>query len=186
MRVSLQYRPSDDLAATVTVIRVSRRIMLIALFLCLVLLGAGVVQCLHLIPDRRGGWSGYGLRLIQLGGGGAVGCLWRLLSRKPVFVLDELGLTDHQTGLGLIPWSQVTGARMVHVGIMTYVCLNLVDAAEMRRKRGWAASRISNMRSQEAGAAENEVVLQMGPLDMGAGELLRRIERYRRADHGAK
>jgi hypothetical protein len=41
---------------------------------------------------------------------------WRTLDRRPRLIIDENGVTDPRSALGLIPWSQITSTRIRYMG----------------------------------------------------------------------
>jgi hypothetical protein len=51
----------------------------------------------------------------------------RLLVRRPVLVLADDGLHDHASGVGLVPWSEITGFSIVTVRGQRMLGVDVVD-----------------------------------------------------------
>ncbi|GGA37572.1 hypothetical protein GCM10010981_28410 [Dyella nitratireducens] len=53
--------------------------------------------------------------------------LWQLLDARPRLVIDDQGVFDRTLGVGVIPWSEITGAYVRSVNSADFICLELRD-----------------------------------------------------------
>ncbi|WP_333677478.1 STM3941 family protein [Dyella sp.] len=53
--------------------------------------------------------------------------LWQLLDARPRLVMDEQGIFDRTLGVGVIPWSEITGAYLRSIMSVDFICLELRD-----------------------------------------------------------
>ena len=50
---------------------------------------------------------------------------WQLLDSRPRLVLDDQGVLDRTLGVGVIPWTEITGAELKSIQGNHFVCLQL-------------------------------------------------------------
>jgi hypothetical protein len=67
-------------------------------------------------------------------GAGIIIFLRELLDPRPRIVIDDLGIKDRKLGVGLIPWSEITGAYIRSIGGSQFICLSLRQPGMFKRK----------------------------------------------------
>ena len=60
----------------------------------------------------------------------------QLLDSRPRLVIDEQGILDRTLKVGVIPWTEITGARLETITGNTFVCLEVRDPAIFTRQFG--------------------------------------------------
>ncbi|GBG02800.1 hypothetical protein AZSI13_21270 [Azospira sp. I13] len=81
----------------------------------------GVFILLHGKPgDAWVGWMS-----ILFFGAGILLFGWQLVDARPRLVIDEHGILDRTLGVGVIPWSEITGASLGSVQGTPFICLEL-------------------------------------------------------------
>jgi len=78
--------------------------------------------------ERVASWGG-----IVLFGPCEIILLWMYLDRRPRIIIDSKGVFDRFLGLGRIPWSEISGARLEFMSDDAMVCLDL------REPQDWIA-----------------------------------------------
>jgi len=72
------------------------------------------------------GWMG-----IAFFGACALFYAWQLVDSQPRLVIDDQGILDRTLGVGLIPWSEITGAYLRSAYGQSFICL------ETRNHKRW-------------------------------------------------
>lgn len=150
-------------------------------------LAGGVVLAVigvALLRRPSGPWAVGGERavfLIVCGGLIVVGAGLRLMRRKPRLVVDGAGLTDHATGLGLVPWPQIIAVRVVYDEPVRhpFLCLTVAEPAAIRSKRGPLSFRDRGLAALD-GAGPDDVTVPLMGLTAKPDHVLAVVEQYRR------
>lgn len=109
---------------TTLIIRSSRRkyVLLLIGVVGFVVLGMFIVG--HPRPNRPSDvWLGWAM-IIFFGSGIPI-FIWQLLDNRPRLVIDERGVRDRTLGVGVIPWSEITGAYVQSIHGNDFICLEL-------------------------------------------------------------
>lgn len=52
---------------------------------------------------------------------------WQLADSRPRLVIDEQGILDRTLGVGIIPWSEITGAYLRSIQGNSFICLEVLN-----------------------------------------------------------
>jgi hypothetical protein len=102
-------------------------------------------------------WVGWAI--IVFFGAGIPLFAWQFYDSRPRLVLNDEGVLDRTLGVGIIPWSQITGATLRSVHGNYFICL------EMRNPEQWL-ERLSPLKRAMVSANE---ALGFTPLNLNLG-----------------
>ena len=110
---------------TPIVIKASRLkcVLLLVTAIGFVLAGAFIVAH-NAGMDAWAGWI-----CILFFGAGIPMFLWQLVDARPRLIIDDRGVFDRMLGVGVIPWSEITGAYVCSIKSADFICLELRDPA---------------------------------------------------------
>lgn len=149
-----------------------RSALLLAGAVAFVALGALLVRAGHPIV---GGSS------VLFFGAGIPTLLRLLLDARPRLVIDEQGVLDRALGVGVIPWSEITGASVASVSGQRFVCLEV-------REPGFYTAQLGFLRRAVLGLNRAlgfpELSLSLSALPVDADDVVAEIERQRAARRG--
>jgi hypothetical protein len=112
----------------------------------------------------------FGTLLIALG-------VWRLQSSRRAMIVDDVGITDLRTKLGLIPWSQITAVRLRESYLSPMLYLAVLDVAAIRSQRPAGAFLIWD-HGTRAHANANEIAIPVQALSVKPRNLLALIQQH--------
>jgi hypothetical protein len=107
-------------------------------------------------------------------GAGIPKLLRLLLDTRPRLVIDEQGVLDRALGVGLIPWSEITGASVRALSGQRFVCLEVRDPRFFTAQLG--SLRRALLRANRA-LGFPELSLSVSDLPVGADEVVAEIQR---------
>lgn len=103
------------------------------LALALVFVLGGVLMVARGKPDDHWvGWLG-----IAFFGAGIPIFLRQIVDSRPRLVLDEQGIFDRTLGVGVIPWTEITGATLRAVHFNHFICLEVRDPQRWTSQRSF-------------------------------------------------
>lgn len=161
---------SDESGRPALDVRPPRRRQVLATLVAVMFVLAGIVLATGPIVV-----SVVGIAAILFFGPIAIYQLTMLARGRPRVLLDERGLTDHASpaGAGLLPWSQIRGARVEDLDDRTrLVVVDVVDPDEVLRRSGRLARRSKQMTLERYGSP---VVIPVRGLGVRADDLSRAI-----------
>ncbi|WP_141211409.1 STM3941 family protein [Rhodoferax sp. TH121] len=130
-----------------------------AVFLLIAIFGFFVGLMMVTDTTSRNVWNGWGCLIFC---GACVSSFARqLFDSRPRLVLNDEGVFDRTLGVGVIPWSEITGATLRSVNRNYFVCL------ELRNPEQWTA-RMSLLKRAMASANK---VLGFGALNLNLSAL---------------
>lgn len=115
------------------------------------------------------GWAGIVLFAV-----GFPQLLRSFLDGGPRLVIDDQGVLDRALGVGLIPWSEITGASVRALSGQRFVCLEVRDPRFFTAQLG--SLRRALLRANRA-LGFPELSLSVSDLPVGADEVVAEIQR---------
>jgi hypothetical protein len=115
---------------------------------------------------------------VALGALGVVFCSRKMFDKRPGLVLSAEGITDNSSGVsvGFIPWSDITGFRVVEIRSTKLIVISLVDPEKYLARHN-AVQRALYKASE--GLVGSPVSISSTTLDIPFAELWELLEQYR-------
>jgi hypothetical protein len=110
------------------VIKNARLKYLLFLVLAAGFVAGGIFMLTHGETARQR-WTGWAT--IAFFGAGVPLFAWQLVDARPRLVIDHRGILDRTLGVGVLPWSEITGAYLRSIHGNDFICL------EMRNPDMW-------------------------------------------------
>ncbi|MBV8660269.1 MAG: hypothetical protein JO142_20820 [Burkholderiales bacterium] len=60
--------------------------------------------------------------------------VWQLIDSRPRLVINHEGIMDRTLGVGVIPWSEITGAHLRSIQGVCFICLDVRDQEKWVQK----------------------------------------------------
>lgn len=114
--------------------------------------------------ELYGGWFG----LLCFGSSGLV-FMRELRDSRPRIIINELGIEDRKLGVGLIPWSEITGAYIKSVKGNDFICLLLRNPEMWTHKLRPTAQKL---RKANRALGFSELNLVLAGTDANSGKVL--------------
>lgn len=124
------------------------------LALLLVFVALGVLIVTGGRPDDH--WVGW-VNILFFGAGAPI-LIWHMADSRPRLVLNDEGIFDRMLGVGLIPWTEITGAELRSIASNHYICLEVRDAQRWTTRLS-RVKRILSMGSRSMGFSELNINL---------------------------
>jgi hypothetical protein len=105
-------------------IKASRLKYTLLLIVSIGFVAGGVFIVGHSASDEA--WIGW-MNIVFFGAGIPL-FSWQILDARPRLVIDDRGVFDRTLGVGVIPWSEITGAYVKSISGNDFICLELRDA----------------------------------------------------------
>lgn len=72
------------------------------------------------------GWIG-----VALFGSCVIIATYRLFKRGPVIIIDEVGIEDVRTDVGIIPWEEITSILVKRVNLISFITIEVTDEKKL-------------------------------------------------------
>lgn len=158
----------DVVESGAVVIRNSRRSYVLLLILCLAFCGLGVRAVAS--GDRTAApWLG----IAFFGGLGIPTAVYQIRDTRPRLVIDREGVMDRTLRVGVIPWNEIVGARLVSCFGQEFIALSVRDPRVFveRLSPFWRKVSVANK-----AITSSELNLNLSGLPIRGREMLALIE----------
>lgn len=108
-------------------IKSSRLKYILLLIASLGFVAGGIFILIH--GDAGDTWVGW-MSIVFFGAGIPI-FVWQLVDSRPRLVIDDQGILDRTLGVGVLPWSEITGAYLKSIRGNSFICL------EVRNPERW-------------------------------------------------